>query len=311
MLRQSELKELRKLADQAALRAGAHLQLRIHDELQIERKEGQPTLASALLTEVDVESQDIIFKQLSPTLQTHGIGWLGEESQDNGTRLSQEYFWAVDPLDGTLAFTEKKAGYSVCIALLSNSGSAVIGVIYDPVRNQLYSGLKHHGVFLNHQFIDPASLVESTSGHTWMKSRHLTVLYDISQIQTELFQDQWSLLKAHFLEYGYETVDYCHQGGAAMKAMRMVRAHQQQNNEDFLYYKAPKKSGGGSIWDFAASSVIFKELHFHACNYHNKELWFNDPIDSYMNRQGIIYSNRPALAHELKKLGDHHCIWQE
>ena len=54
--------------------------------------------------------------------QKYDFGILTEETPDNGSRLVKDYFWCVDPLDGTLPFTEGTPGYSVSIALVSKSG---------------------------------------------------------------------------------------------------------------------------------------------------------------------------------------------
>jgi 3'-phosphoadenosine 5'-phosphosulfate (PAPS) 3'-phosphatase len=56
--------------------------------------------------------------------------------------------------------------------------------------------------------------------------------------------------------------------------------------------KFPKKeSGGGSIWDFAATACIYQELGLHATNFAGGRLDLNRKEDAFMNQEGVFYSN--------------------
>lgn len=72
-----------------------------------------------------------------------------EESPDNRERLKKDFFWCIDPLDGTLPFIESTSGYAVSIALVAHDGTPYIGVIYDPVEQVLYHAVKGCGVLRN------------------------------------------------------------------------------------------------------------------------------------------------------------------
>ncbi|MSQ02646.1 MAG: inositol monophosphatase [Myxococcales bacterium] len=84
-----------------------------------------------LVTEIDLASERCIREMLAPL----GIPVQGEEGggDDSGDR------WVVDPLDGTTNFVHGYPHYCVSIALV-HGGGPVVGVIYDPVRDQLYEG---------------------------------------------------------------------------------------------------------------------------------------------------------------------------
>jgi 3'(2'), 5'-bisphosphate nucleotidase len=67
---------------------------------------------------------------------------ISEEQAAAGTIpdiTNHEYFWLVDPLDGTAAFLDGVAEYSINIALIKN-GDPLIGVVYDPVKGELFAG---------------------------------------------------------------------------------------------------------------------------------------------------------------------------
>ena len=76
------------------------------------------------------------------------IGWLSEETRDNTERLDKEKVWIVDPIDGTKEFVEQIPEFSISIALVEN-GISQIGLILNPLQNELYTAVTGHGAFLN------------------------------------------------------------------------------------------------------------------------------------------------------------------
>lgn len=95
--------------------------------------------AQSPLTVADSLSHDIIFKQL--TALTPHIPIISEEDKDipYNTRKSWEYFWCVDPLDGTKEFIKHNGEFTVNIALI-HKNVPVLGIIYIPVAGSLYYG---------------------------------------------------------------------------------------------------------------------------------------------------------------------------
>ena len=86
-------------------------------------------------------------KHLLPTCKTYNLGLLTEEQEDDNSRFDKDFFWCIDPIDGTLAFIKKQAGFSVSIALIAKDGTPQIGVVYDPTKDNLYYAIKDNGVF--------------------------------------------------------------------------------------------------------------------------------------------------------------------
>ncbi len=72
---------------------------------------------------------------------------LTEETVDTPERLNHNIIWIVDPLDGTKQFIEGNPGFTVNIALVQH-GKPVIGVIYSPVTDELFSAARGSGAFL-------------------------------------------------------------------------------------------------------------------------------------------------------------------
>ena len=75
-------------------------------------------------------------------------GWLSEETVDTKERLSHSRTWVVDPLDGTKEFIEGVPHFVVSVALVED-GEPIIGVLYNPASDELFTGAKNEGAFLN------------------------------------------------------------------------------------------------------------------------------------------------------------------
>ena len=163
-----DLAALCSVAQDAARQAGQMIRQRSGMELEVHEKEGGTSRASQVVTEVDYQSQTLILEILAPTLKAYDLGMLIEESDDDGSRFEKDYFWCVDPLDGTLPFIEQRPGYSVSIALVSRDGVACIGVVYDPREDVMYHAVSGAGAFRNESrwsvetdYVDSFEAVES------------------------------------------------------------------------------------------------------------------------------------------------------
>ena len=148
-LNSEQLCELSKLAIEAALDAGELIQSYTGKDLKQQFKAGASSKASEVFTEVDLKAEKIIIEKLAPSLNTYDLALLAEESTDDGLRHHKQAFWCIDPLDGTLPFTEGVHGYSVSIALVAKDGTPHIGVVFDPSTNTLYHAIKGHGAYKN------------------------------------------------------------------------------------------------------------------------------------------------------------------
>ncbi len=149
-LKPEDLKKLCGAAQAAAETAGGIIRdfTRLGD-YQVNDKGTEESEAGNVVTEVDIACQKAIQEALAPSIQEFDLGWLAEESEDNGSRFDKDYFWCVDPLDGTLPFVQKRPGYAVSIALVAQSGESVIGVVHDPVEMKTYHAYKGGGAFCN------------------------------------------------------------------------------------------------------------------------------------------------------------------
>jgi myo-inositol-1(or 4)-monophosphatase len=100
--------------------------------------------ANDFVTQVDRAAEDAIIDIVSKAYPDHGF--LAEESGRTGGRA--EYTWIIDPVDGTTNFIHGFPQYCVSIAVRQRETLAH-AVIYDPVRNELFTSSRGAGAFLN------------------------------------------------------------------------------------------------------------------------------------------------------------------
>lgn len=130
------------LAIQAAYEAGAILQEYATRGFQIKNK-GRINL----VTEADLASERHIKELIASHYPTHRI--LAEESGISSAGDSaDDYCWVIDPLDGTTNFSHGFPCYAVSIGV-ERKGEMIVGVIYDPTRDELFAAERGAGATLN------------------------------------------------------------------------------------------------------------------------------------------------------------------
>ena len=127
-----------EVAERLARAAGALLREGYGTALQVEYKS-----AIDLVTEYDRRCEALILAGLRGAFPGHGI--LGEES---GRTAGDAYEWLVDPLDGTTNFAHGYPMFAVSLAL-TYQGRLAAGVVYDPLRDELFAAEAGAGATLN------------------------------------------------------------------------------------------------------------------------------------------------------------------
>ncbi|MBN2206637.1 MAG: inositol monophosphatase [Candidatus Aminicenantes bacterium] len=135
----SDQPELLAAAREAALETGRMLRSALAEEVRISFK-GEVDL----VTQFDGRAQQMIDARLRARFPAFGI--LAEEglSRDTGS----PYRWIVDPIDGTTNFAHRFPVFSVSIAL-EKDGEGLLGVVYDPMRDEMFWAVRGGGAFLN------------------------------------------------------------------------------------------------------------------------------------------------------------------
>ena len=120
------IKEINKIAKEAGRIIMNHYN---NDNIEICYKTDSSPVSTA-----DLESNDFICQEL--TKLHPEIPIISEESDNNLVEFS-DYFWSIDPLDGTKAFLNRDGEFTVNIALIKNN-TPILGIVYAPLNDQLY-----------------------------------------------------------------------------------------------------------------------------------------------------------------------------
>src|SRR5262245_41968255 len=101
-----------------------------------------------LVTEADRASEKLVVERLRSYFPSHTI--VAEEG--GGHESTSEYRWYVDPLDGTTNFAHSFPMFNVTLGL-ERAGQMIAGVVYDPIRQEMFSAELGGGAYLNNRRI--------------------------------------------------------------------------------------------------------------------------------------------------------------
>jgi len=128
-----------------------------------------------IVTEADEQAEEFISRELLSLYPDHHL--VGEEGGGQGADIAEaEYHWYVDPIDGTTNFASGIPHYCVSLALTDVDRRPIIGVIYAPDSDDLYTAIKGEGAYLNGkklQVTDTLTLLQSVVGSGFPYSKHV------------------------------------------------------------------------------------------------------------------------------------------
>lgn len=270
-----DLVHLKNIAVKAARAAGQVIQQYMREDVAVEKKQAGTSHASQVVTVVDRACEKVILTHLLPSCQAFDLALLSEETEDDGSRFEKDFFWCIDPMDGTLPFVNKQAGFSVSIALVARDGTPHIGVVFDPSTDTLYHAIKRQGAYKN--------------GRPWIiqaTNNQLTYVTDRALQDTPRAAEIKALLHGISEQLSLQGIKEMAGAGSVLNAIRVLE------NGPACMLKFPKKeSGGGSIWDFAATACMYQELGLPATNFAGGRLDLNRKESTFMNHQGVYFAN--------------------
>jgi len=233
----AELRDFLSAAREAAREAGRFLRQSLDGSREIYYK---GTLD--LVTEADRQSQEMIFARLSASFSEHDF--LAEEGlcRNRGS----EFRWIFDPLDGTTNFAHRFPIFSVSIAL-ERRGEVVCGVVYDPMREEMFSAAKGFGADLNGEKIKV-----SATGEMGKSLLATGFPYDIRVSRINNFD--------HFVNFCLRAQAVRRCGSAAL---------------DLCYVACGRFDGFWELklkpWDVAAGALITREAGGRATDFQGKK----------------------------------------
>ena len=215
------------------------------------------------VTKADREADELLRKGLT---DIHPAAWLSEETADSPKRLGADSIWIVDPLDGTKEFIKGLPEYCVAVALVEY-GRPVLGIVHNPVTEEVFWAMRGKGAFLNGE---PISVCE---GNCMLASRS-----EIPRGEFEPFEASWEVVPTGSIQYKLALV-------AAGKGAATLS-------------RGPKHE-----WDVCAGALIVEEAGGVATDVFGDRLEYNQPFPKV---KGILAGAPKAYANalaEAKRIG--------
>lgn len=253
-----------EVATKAAIRGGRIIKQYWGDleSFQIEEKSSWRDL----VTVADKKSEEAVLKTIKHAYPEHII--ISEEGGGKSTEdFDSEFKWAIDPLDGTTNFRHSYPFFCVSIGVLQNN-EPVVGVVYDPIRDELFTALKGQGAYLNGRKLHVSKV--ATLKESLLVTGFAYSVNDLQKTSMELFK------KLNFMTHGVR------RDGAAALDLCYVAAGRL---EAFWEY-------GLNVWDVAAGSLIVQEAGGHVSTP------LNDKFDPF---EAKILACNDLIAGELVK----------
>jgi len=219
-----------------------------------------------LVTEVDHASEKFLISEISR--QFPGHSFLAEESGASGA--SADHLWIIDPLDGTVNYAHGVPLFCVSIAY-SYQGQVLLGAVYDPMRNEMFSGERGKGAWVN------GRPLKVTSVDTLQRSLMVTGFP----------YDSWNAIPNNF--------DYFAKLGKLTQGVRRLGSAA----IDLCYIAAGRLDGYWELslkaWDVAAGGLIAEEAGALVTNIKGEPGYLNSPVSIVAANPGL----HPKLFKEL------------
>ena len=229
------------------------------------------------VSEVDQQAEAVIIATILDAYPQHSI--LGEETGvHEGKGRDAEFEWVIDPLDGTTNYLHGLPQFAISIAL-KRKGILEMGIVYDPMREEMFTAYKGEGAFLNDRRIR-VSQRKSLAG---------SLLGTGLPYRNEGYIDNYlQMLKALMLQ----TSGIRRPGSAAL---------------DFAYVAAGRFDGfwelGLSQWDFAAGALLVKEAGGVVTDIRHQQMYLQsgNVVAGNINvHEKIMKTIKPFIPKEMK-----------
>jgi myo-inositol-1(or 4)-monophosphatase len=222
-----------------------------------------------LVTQFDEDAQDMILRALRK--EYPDFGFLSEEDVSEDVDLPVK--WIIDPLDGTTNFAHGLPIWAVSIALEVN-GVVILGVVYDPNRNEMFSGLKQRGAWLNRKRIRVSTTREL--GHSLLVTGFP---YDIRRSkENNLLQFNTFAVRAQAVRrLGSAALDLCYTACGRFDGYWEMKL---------------------SPWDQAAGALILQEAGGRITDFQGKK--FDIYGDEVLGSNGAIHRQMMGVLRKLK-----------
>ncbi|MFT5280744.1 MAG: myo-inositol-1(or 4)-monophosphatase [Flavobacteriaceae bacterium] len=185
---------------------------------------------TSYVTECDKNIESFLIEKL--TVLFPSIPFLSEETNAD-TNIEKGFAWCIDPIDGTHNFIQGIPFFCVSVGLLYN-GESVLGCVYDPMRNELFSAKKGEGFFFQGEVYDNN-----------IKYQKEYYMFSTARAQNRYMDENEVCRKLQTSKKQYKYRRFC--------SCALELAYVAIGRLDALFIL------GNSHWDYAAAECILKE----------------------------------------------------
>jgi len=214
--------------------------------LQVDR---QIKADGSFFTEADVAAQNALLEKLQ---KIHPAAAMGEEmtkqEQEAQWIKGQSGLWSIDPIDGTSNFLNGLPYFAISVAFMEQ-GKSVLGVIYNPVTDEMFYATKGGGAFLNGIALPLKTYIPALSGA-------------MANVDLKRLDRKFAARVAAFppfasqRNFGACALEWCYTAAGYFD----------------LYLH-----GGQKPWDYGAGSLILAEAGGHMCGFEQDDYWAGSP----------------------------------
>jgi myo-inositol-1(or 4)-monophosphatase len=191
----------------------------------------------SLCTEADMATQTALTRKLQAILHVPVLGEeMSGEEQHAIWQSGNDGLWCIDPIDGTSNFVRGLPYFAVSVALLRD-GKSVLGVVYDPVGDEMFAAELGRGAFLNNEPLlgrEPIGSLAQALANVDLKRLNIKLVEQLA------IRPPYSSQR----NFGASALDWCYTAAGRYD----------------LYLH-----GGQKLWDYAAGSLVLSEAGGHAC----------------------------------------------
>ena len=223
----------------------------------------------SMCTEADLACQYALTTELQKLAPYPVLGEeMTEDEQARQWAAGADGLWCIDPIDGTSNFVNGIPYFAISVALMRN-GRSVLGVIYDPVADEIFYAEQGRGAFLNGESLP-------------IRTRTPDLRHSLAAVELKRINDNITAQIALHPPYtsqrnfGASTLDWCYVAAGRFDV--------------YLH-------GGQKLWDYAAGCLILEEAGGYCSTLTHSDFWADNPW-----QRSVIAALGSGLFHEW-------CTW--